>query len=102
MLDGPSHQAAGISVEQALRVLKRNLVREIKKRRISSLPTTGKKQRWTVKSFIVQPAIVHKDRRYPVGPRISFPDRFVELRDARDQDYCMLPDFWRDTVYSRA
>ncbi len=92
LLNGLSHQAAGVSVEQALRVLKRNLVREIKKRRISSLPT-WEEATLTVKSFSVQPAIVHKERRYPVGPRISFPVRYVELRDAREQNYCMLPDF---------
>ncbi len=92
LLDGLSHQAAGVSIEQALRLLKRNLLREIKKHRISTLPTWEDAKLFT-KSFQVQPAIIHKDRRYPAGPRIALPVRFVELIDEREQQYCMLPDF---------
>jgi len=92
LLDGLSHQAAGVSVEQALRMLKRNLVREIKKQRILTLPTWQDAKLQT-KSFPVQPAVIHKERRYPAGPRISLPVRYVELVDERDQQYCMLPDF---------
>lgn len=92
LLDGLSHQAAGVSVEQALRLLKRNLIREIKKHRISTLPTWEDAKLFT-KSFPVQPAIIHKERRYPAGPRIALPVRYVELIDEREQQYCMLPDF---------
>lgn len=92
LLDGLSHQSAGISIEQALRLLKRNLVREIKKHRISSLPTWDDAKLFT-KSFPVQPAVIHKERRYPAGPRIALPVRYVELIDEREQLYCMLPDF---------
>jgi ATP-dependent Clp protease ATP-binding subunit ClpC len=92
LLDGLSHQAAGVSIEQALRLLKRNLIREIKKHRISTLPTWEDAKLFT-KSFPVQPAIIHKERRYPAGPRIALPVRYVELIDEREQQYCMLPDF---------
>ena len=92
LLDGLSHQAAGVSTEQALRLLKRNLIREVKKHRISTLPTWADAQLFT-KSFPVQPAIIHKERRYPAGPRIALPVRYVELIDEREQRYCMLPDF---------
>ncbi len=92
LLDGLSHQSAGVSVEQAMRMLKRNLIREVKKHRISTLPTWTSASLMT-KSFPVQPAVIHKDRRYPAGPRISLPVRYVELIDERDLQYCMLPDF---------
>ena len=92
LLDGLSHQAAGVSIEQALRLLKRNLIREVKKHRISTLPTWADARLFS-KSFPVQPAIIHKDRRYPAGPRIALPVRYVELIDERAQLYCMLPDF---------
>ena len=92
LLDGLSHQSAGVSIEQAMRLLRRNLIREIKKHRISTLPTWASATLMT-KSFPVQPAVVHKDRRYPAGPRISLPVRYVELVDERDMQYCMLPDF---------
>ncbi len=92
LLDGLSHQAVGVSIEQAMRSLKRSLLREIKKHRISTLPT------WDdailqIKTFQVQPAVIHKDRRYPAGPRVALPVRYVQLTDQRDQLYCMLPDF---------
>ena len=92
LLDGLSHQSAGVSTEQALRLLKRNLIREIKKHRISTLPTWEDAKLFT-KSFQVQPAVIHKERRYPAGPRIALPVRYVELIDEREQQYCMLPDF---------
>lgn len=92
LLDGLSHQSAGVSIEQAMRMLKRSLVREIKKHRISTLPTWVNATLNT-KSFPVQPAVIHKDRRYPAGPRVSLPVRYVELIDEREMQYCMLPDF---------
>ncbi len=92
LLDGLSHQSAGVSIEQALRLLRRNLVREIKKHRISTLPT-WEAAKLSVKSFPVQPAVIHRERRYPAGPRIALPVRYVELIDEREQLYCMLPDF---------
>lgn len=92
LLDGLSHQAVGLSIEQALRLLRRNLIREIKKHRISTLPTWEDAKLFT-KSFPVQPAVIHKERRYPAGPRITLPVRYVELTDEREQLYCMLPDF---------
>lgn len=92
LLDGLSHQAVGNSVGQALRHLKRDLIREIKKHKISSL-TTWEVAELKGKSFPVQPVVTHKDRRYPAGPKISLPVRYVELMDRRDQLYLMLPDF---------
>lgn len=92
LLDGLMHQAAGISIEQAMRLLKKRLGREIKKHRVSSL-TTWKSAELSRKKFDVQPAIIYKERRYPAGPRVQLPVRLVELVDQRDQLYCMLPDF---------
>lgn len=92
LLDGLSHQAAGFSVEQSLRLLKKSLHQEIKKHRVSSL-TTWKSATLLQKKFEVQPAIIYKDRRYPAGPKVQLPVRYVELVDEREQLYCMLPDF---------
>lgn len=91
LLDGQAYQAAGVSVEQAVRVLKRKLLREIKKHHISSI-ATWKQAELFKKSFSVQPAVIHKERRYPAGPKVSLPIRYVELIDQRDQLYLMLPD----------
>jgi ATP-dependent Clp protease ATP-binding subunit ClpC len=92
LLDGLSHQAAGFSIEQSLRLLKKSLHREIKKHRVSSL-TTWKSATLAQKKFDVQPAIIFRERRYPAGPKVQLPVRYVELVDQRDQLYCMLPDF---------
>lgn len=92
LLDGLSHQAAGFSVEQSLRLLKKSLHREIKKHRVSSL-TTWKSATLLQKKFEVQPAVIYKERRYPAGPKVQLPVRYVELVDEREQLYCMLPDF---------
>ncbi len=92
LLDGLSHQAAGFSIEQSLRLLKKSLHREIKKHRVSSL-TTWKSATLAQKKFDVQPAIIFRDRRYPAGPKVQLPVRYVELIDQREQLYCMLPDF---------
>ncbi len=37
--------------------------------------------------------VVHHERRYPTGPKIALPVRYVEMIDERDQLYCMFPDF---------
>lgn len=92
LLDGLSHQAIGISIEQALRFLKRKLAKEIKKHRVSAL-TTWKTADLSQRKFEVQPAVVVNDRRYPAGPKLALPVRYVELVDQREQRYCMLPDF---------
>lgn len=92
LLDGLSHQAAGFSVEQSLRLLKKSLHREIQKHRVSSL-TTWKSATLLQKKFEVQPAVIYKERRYPAGPKVQLPVRYVELVDEREQLYCMLPDF---------
>lgn len=91
-IDAPNHQALGASAEQAIRVLKKKLHREIKKHKIHSLNS------WSAaalqqRSFHVQPAVVHGGRRYPAGPSINLPVRYIELRDARDQLYVLLPEF---------
>lgn len=67
-----------------MRSLKRSLLREIKKHRISTLPT------WDdailqIKTFQVQPAVIHKDRRYPAGPRVALHAVQVQFTDQRDQ-----------------
>lgn len=92
LLDGLSHQATGVSIEQSLRLLKRSLNREIKKHRVSSL-TTWREASLASKRFEVQPAVIFRERRYPAGPKVALPVRYVELIDQRDQLYCMLPDF---------
>ncbi len=92
LLDGLSHQAAGVSIEQSLRLLKKSLNKEIRKHRVSSL-NTWKSAELAQKKFEVQPAIIYKERRYPAGPKVQLPVRYVELIDQRDQHYCMLPDF---------
>lgn len=92
LLDGLSHQAAGFSIEQSLRLLKKSLHLEIRKHRVSSL-TTWKSATLSQRKFEVQPAIIYKERRYPAGPKVQLPVRFVELVDQREQLYCMLPDF---------
>lgn len=97
LLDSPSHQSMGVSVEQALRVLKRKLLREIRKHNITSV-ASWKDATLFQKSFSVQPAIFHKGRRYPAGAKVSLPVRYLELHDQRDQLYLMLPDF-DDVLY---
>lgn len=92
LLDSTTHQAVGVSVEQALRLLRRRLVREVKKHRISSLPTWKEAELFR-KNFTVQPAVFHRERRYPAGPKVTLPVRFVELTDQRDQLFLLLPDF---------
>ncbi len=92
LLDGLSHQAIGISSEQALRLLKRSLATEIKKHHISTL-TSWQAAALFQKRFDVQPVVIHRERRYPTGPRVALPVRYVELTDQREQLYCMLPDF---------
>ena len=92
LLDAPTYQGYGTSTEQALRVLKRKITREIKRLRVSSLHT-WKSGELRQKSFSVQPAVFHKDRRYPAGPRVNLPVRYVELLDQRDELFLMLPDF---------
>ncbi|MEZ6076303.1 MAG: hypothetical protein R3C56_11775 [Pirellulaceae bacterium] len=72
LLDGLSHQAAGFSIEQSLRLLRKSLHREIKKHRVSSL-TTWKSATLAQKKFDVQPAIIFRERRYPAGPKVQLP-----------------------------
>ncbi|MCA9133446.1 MAG: ATP-dependent Clp protease ATP-binding subunit, partial [Planctomycetales bacterium] len=92
LLDGFAHQATGVSVEQAMRMLKRGLAKEIKQQRISTLPT-WREASLAQRRFTVQPAIIYKERRYPAGPSVALPVRYIELTDTREQLYCMLPDF---------
>lgn len=97
LLDAPMHQGLGASVEQAMRSLKRRLTREIKKHKVSHLHTwkSGTLRR---KSFSIQPAVFHNQRRYPAGPRVNLPVRYVELVDRRDELFVLLPDF-EDMLY---
>ncbi len=37
--------------------------------------------------------IVHTDRRFPAGPRVDLPVRYLRLEDQRGELYCLLPDF---------
>ncbi|MEZ6137185.1 MAG: AAA family ATPase [Pirellulaceae bacterium] len=92
LLDAMSHQALGGSIEQAMRLLKRKLTREVKRQRISSL-TTWQSAQLHQKQFLVQPVVIHRDRRYPTGKKVNLPVRYLELVDGREQLYCMLPDF---------
>ncbi|MEM7557810.1 MAG: AAA family ATPase [Planctomycetota bacterium] len=97
LLDAPQHQAIGVSPEQAMRFLKRKLLREIKKKKITSI-TGWSDAKLSVKNFQVQPAILRKERRYPMGKKVNLPIRYVELVDPREQLYLMLPDFG-DVLY---
>ncbi len=92
LIDGLSHQALGGSIEQSLRLLQRSLRREVKRQRISSL-TTWQSAELHRKKFSVQPVVIHRDRRYPAGPKVALPVRYIEMVDEREQRYCMLPDF---------
>ncbi len=92
LIDGLSHQALGGSIEQAMRLLKRSLLREVKRHRIDSL-TTWQSATLHTKQFVVQPAVIHRDRRYPTGPKVALPVRFIEMVDDREQLFCLLPDF---------
>ncbi|MEM7473618.1 MAG: AAA family ATPase [Planctomycetota bacterium] len=92
LLDAPQHQAIGSSIEQAMRILKRTLEREIKKNKISSI-SSWQDAKLSQKSFQVQPAILRRSRRYPVGKKVNLPVRYVELVDQRDQLFLMLPEF---------
>ena len=97
LLDEPNYQAIAATVEQAMRSLKRTVVREIKRLRVSSLHTWASGE-LRQKTFSIQPALFHKDRRYPAGPRVNLPVRYVELVDPRDEHFVMLPDFG-DVLY---
>lgn len=92
LIDAPNYQAAGATIEQALRILKKRLNREIKKKKIHTL-STWQDAKLLRKSFTVQPAVIHNERRYPAGPKVTLPVRYVEVLDGRDQLYLLLPEF---------
>lgn len=92
LLDAQSYQGLGVSAEQALNQLHKQLHRELKRRRVSQL-TTWQSASLHRKKFDVQPAIIFKERRYPAGPMVQLPVRYVELMDQREQLFCLLPDF---------
>lgn len=92
LLDEPAQQAVGVSAEQAMRLLRRKLVRDVKKRNVSSMPT-WKEAKLFRKNFSVQPVVFHRGRRYPAGSKVALPIRYVELTDSREQLFLMLPDF---------
>lgn len=92
LLAGPAYQALGISAEQSLRTLK-NKVRRTVKSNHWSVGSVWSSADLQTRSFPVRPVVVHADRRFPAGPKIDLPVRYLRLEDQRGELYCLLPDF---------
>lgn len=45
------------------------------------------------RSFPSQPMYIHRNRRYPAGPQVNVPIRFIRLIDVWDKLFGVLPDF---------
>ena len=45
------------------------------------------------RSFPAQPMHMQRRRRYPAGPTVTVPVRFVKIVDNWDKLFCILPDF---------
>lgn len=92
LLAGPAYEALGASAEHALRTLKNKVRRTIKSNHWAASSVWADAELQT-RSFPVRPVLVHADRRFPAGPRVDLPVRYLRLEDQRGELYCLLPDF---------
>ncbi|MFO1063523.1 MAG: AAA family ATPase [Pirellulales bacterium] len=89
---GSRYQAVGASPDAAIRVLKKRVRKEIHGRHASTAGMWAKAE-LEQKNFSVRPAVVHDSRRYPAGPEVNLPVRYLRLEDQNGELYCLLPDF---------
>ncbi|MCC6509146.1 MAG: ATP-dependent Clp protease ATP-binding subunit [Pirellulaceae bacterium] len=92
LLAGPAYEALGASAEQALRTLKNRVRRTVKTNHWAANSIWAEAELQT-RSFPVRPVVVHADRRFPAGPKVDLPVRYLKLEDQRGELYCLLPDF---------
>lgn len=92
LLAGPAYEALGANAEQSLRTLKNKVRRTIKSNHWAAASVWADAELQT-RSFDVRPVVVHADRRFPAGPRVDLPVRYLRLEDQRGELYCLLPDF---------
>ena len=92
LLAGPAYEALGANAEQSLRTLKSKVRRTIRSNHWAANSIWADAELQT-RSFPVRPVVVHADRRFPAGPRVDLPVRYLRLEDQRGELYCLLPDF---------
>lgn len=92
LLAGPNFEALGVSAEQALRGLKTKVRRSVRSNHWVASSVWAEANLDT-RSFPVRPVVIHADRRFPAGPKIDLPVRYLRLADHRGELYCLLPDF---------
>ncbi len=92
LLAGPAYESLGANAEQAMRMLKSRVRRTVKSNHWSAHSVWAEAEIAT-RSFPVRPVVVHSDRRFPAGPKVDLPVRYLRLMDQRGELYCLLPDF---------
>lgn len=87
-----SLQAISHTRSQAKRILERTFSKQLSDEGIEP----GKVFKSAVldhRSFPSQPMYIHRNRRYPAGPQVNVPIRFIRLIDVWDKLFGVLPDF---------
>lgn len=92
LLAGPAFESLGSNAEQALRSLKSRIRKTVKSNHWAAHSIWASAELAT-RSFPVRPVVVHADRRFPAGPKVDLPVRYLRLEDQRGELYCLLPDF---------
>lgn len=92
LLDLPDQCALGTSQDHALRLLRKHVERAAKQERLHA-STPWEEAKLLQKQFELQPAVFRDGKRYPTGPKVSLPVRYIELKDHRQQLFLHLPDF---------
>ena len=92
LLAGPAFESLGTNAEQAMRTLKARVRRTVKSNHWAAHSIWASAELST-RSFPVRPVVVHADRRFPAGPKVDLPVRYLRLEDQRGELYCLLPDF---------
>jgi ATP-dependent Clp protease ATP-binding subunit ClpC len=92
LLAGPDFESLGSSPDNALKSLKSQVRRKIRSNHWAAV-SIWEDAHLDRKTFPVKPAVIHDDRRYPAGPQVNLPVRYVRLRDRNGELYCLLPDF---------
>ncbi len=92
LLAGPAFEALGTNAEHALRTLKSRVRKTVKSNHWAAHSIWSSAELST-RSFPVRPVVVHADRRFPAGPKVDLPVRYLRLEDQRGELYCLLPDF---------
>ena len=92
LMAGPAFESLGTNAEQAMRMLKSRIRRTIKSNHWAANSVWASAELAT-RSFPVMPVVVYADRRFPAGPKVDLPVRYLRLEDQRGELYCLLPDF---------